>query len=228
MTEFEMVRKEIPYSGTCYLLVKRYDATDFAGALEKQLQQARLEGAQTLYLGCRDGAFAEEERFCCGGHAFRYHSDFYMLKKRLAPENGPVFRMKRLDEGNAPLYAALHNEAFAAVPNAATVDALELARIRSGPCQAGFFMFGGEPVGTYELDLSEELPEIAAVAIRPSLRGAGRGHQAMRTLEQYLLSRGDGEVRLTVASANEAACTLYEKRGFSRISKLSRWFLLES
>jgi len=218
------ITREIPYSGKCYLVLERYDAKSFFTEINKSVNAARKAGARLLYFSSRDRVFAQEADFRCGEYEFRFYSDFDVLEKVLTPEQGPAYRMKPLSPDNAPLYIALKNESFVEVPNAVTTDDEEIRRILGGPYEAGFLMVGGEPQGTYELDFSAAVPEIAAVSIRPSHRGAGRGHMAMHTLEQYLFSRGACAAQLLVASANTRACTLYHARGYRRARHISRWY----
>lgn len=223
---FSIVTREIPYSGKCFLVCERYDAARFPADLNAVIAEAQGLGARSFYFTCRDKAFAQGGDFSAAGFAFLFYSDFYILEKILSVEEGPVYRLKRMNETNAPLFAALYNEAFIDVPNAVTIDDLEIQRILDGPYEAGFLMLGAEPQGVFELDFSGEAAEIAAVAIRPELQGAGGGHRAMRTLEQDLLKRGHTKIQLLVASANERAAGLYKARGYCRARRVSRWFCL--
>lgn len=223
---FKIVTREIPYSGKCFIVLERYDAASFAADLSEQIAEAQSLGARSFYFASHDKAFAQDGDFTADGFSFRFYSDFDILEKALAIEEGPVYRLKRMNETNAPLYTALFNEAFRDVPNAVTIDDPEIQRILSGPYEAGFLMLGAEPQGIFELDLSGEMAEIAAVAIRPELQGAGGGHRAMRTLEQDLLKRGHTKIQLLVASANERAAGLYKARGYCHARRVSRWFYL--
>lgn len=225
---FRIVTREIPYNGKCFLICDRYDEGSFPAEFNEQIRDARALGARSFFFACRDKAFAQGGDFLAAGFAFRFYSDFDILEKLLSQEDGPTYRLKRMNKSNAPLYAALHNEAFRDVANAITIDDQEIQRILGGPYEAGFFMLGAEPQGVFELDFSGEAAEIAAVSIRPELQGMGAGKQAMRTLEQELRSRGHTKVQLLVASANERAVRLYKARGYCHAKRLSRWFCVSS
>ncbi|MDO4573325.1 MAG: GNAT family N-acetyltransferase [Clostridia bacterium] len=184
-------------------------------------------GARAVYLASRDARFLQQRRErCFGGMRFRFYSDFTLLYKALAPEEGPALRMKPADDTNWSLFMAMHNEAFSEVPNAETMDEAALWRLRNGRCEAGFLLYGGAPCGTYVLDFSERRPEIAAVALLEAYRGRGWGHMAMRALERRLLESGAPEAQLLLASANEAAGALYHARGYRSLRRISRWFQL--
>lgn len=223
---FDIVTREIPYSGKCFLVLNRYDEASFDADLSEQINEAQGLGAHSFYFASRDKAFAPDEDFLAAGFTFQFYSDFDILEKSLTAEDGPQYRLKRLNETNAPLYTALFNEAFKDVPNAVTIDDPEIQRILGEPFEAGFLMLGAEPQGVFELDFSGEMAEIAAIAIRPGLQGAGRGHMAMRTLEQDLFRRGHAKIQLLVASANVRAAGLYKARGYCHARRLSRWYSL--
>ncbi len=228
MTELETVLREIPYSGKCYLTCRSYDASDFDLTLRSALENARAHGARELCLGFQDAAHLTMFSLDSADSRFDFYSDFVWMEKRLAAEDGSAYRMKRVNEGNAALFSALYNESFRSVPNAMTMDELTIGEALDGRHEAGFLMNGGAPEGIYELDLSEAVPEIAAIGIRPDLQGAGNGARAMLTLERSLLKRGFSKARLLVATVNRSACALYTKRGFRRTKVLSRWFSVRS
>lgn len=229
MTEFSFITRQIPVRRRCYIICERYDADDFLSALADLSRNAVELGAAEIFFAARDGGeiFPQTKPFACGAFQFSPCCGFDILEKALspAPEGFRPYRLKRLSAGNAALYAALHNESFFDVPNAAFLDAEETGRLLAdGAREAGFFLDGGDPVGTYLFSCAESVPEIAAIAIRKDLWGGGLGARALGTLEQKLLLAGHARVTLTVCDGNARACALYKKSGYRFVRRLSTWF----
>lgn len=229
MTEFSFITKQIPVRRRCYIICERYDADDFLSALAALCREATELGAAEIFFAARDCGqnFSQSEPFVCGAFQFSPCCGFDILEKALspAPEGFRPYRLKRLGADNAALYAALHNESFFDVPNAAFLDAQETDRLLAdGAREAGFFMDGGDPAGTYLLSYAEPVPEIAAIAVRKDLWGGGLGTRALGTLEQKLLLAGHARVTLTVCDGNARACALYRRSGYRFVRRLSTWF----
>ena len=229
MTEFSFITKQIPVRRRCYIICERYDAGDFSSALAALCREATELGAAEIFFAARDcgQSFSQAEPFACGAFRFSLCCGFDILEKALspAPEGFRPYRLKRLSADNTALYATLHNESFFDVPNAAFLDAEETDRLLAdGVCEAGFFMDGGDPAGTYLLSRAGPVPEIAAIAVRKDLWGGGLGDRALGTLEQKLLLAGHARVTLTVCDGNARACALYKKNGYRFVRRLSTWF----
>ncbi|MEG1755477.1 MAG: GNAT family N-acetyltransferase [Clostridia bacterium] len=134
-------------------------------------------------------------------------------------------RIKPLRKSNALLYEALFNESFYSVPNALTMDTQQLQHIQNdSSCSAGFLMEGGMPIGVFELQYDDPIPEIAALAINVDLQGQGYGRRALATLEQRLRSEGFSCAKLLVSSLNQRAIRLYCSAGYLQNQHLSRWY----
>lgn len=229
MTEFSFITKQIPIRRRCYIICERYDADDFLTALAALCRNAVELGAAEIFFAARDCGenFPQAEPFVCGAFQFAPCFGFDILEKTLfpAPAEFRPYRFKRLSAENAALYAALHNEAFFDVPNTAFLDAEETNRLIADDArEAGFFMDGGDPVGTYLLSYAEPVPEIAAIAVRKDLWGGGLGVRALATLEQKLLLAGHARATLIVCDGNARACALYKRSGYRFVRRLSAWF----
>ena len=119
-------------------------------------------------------------------------------------------------------------KALKLVPNSAAVSESDTAdMIENEKRTAGFLMEGGMPVGVFELDFSDAVPEIASVGIRPDLHGNGYGKAALTLLENDLIKRGYRTVKLLVAGTNLSALALYRTGGYRLESIHSRWYETE-
>lgn len=232
MTQLQITDREIETKGTCYVVCTTYDPTDFDAQMAAVLETARRRGARLLCFACQDAAQRfDADAYILGEQRFQFDTAFDILQKPLSAADAaqrPLFRTKRLRQDNAPLYIALYNESFFDVPNARTVDAKETGSVLSDEGRdAGFFMLGGEPFGVFQLDYREDVPEIAALAIRPPYRKQGYGAQALHTLEARLAQEGYPAAQLLTAEKNEAAYALYRANGYEKKRELSRWFCAE-
>ena len=67
---FDIVTREIPYSGKCFLVLNRYDEASFDADLSEQINEAQGLGAHYFYFASRDKAFAPDEDFSAAGFTF--------------------------------------------------------------------------------------------------------------------------------------------------------------
>ena len=229
-SQFDVIDREIPVKGKCYLICRVFDPADFSDALAGLTETAFRRGAAQVYAACRDKAASlPGDGFDAGQWRFTYDGDFYLLYKDLTdPPNGTAPRAlstKPLRAGNAMLFRALYNEAFFSVPNSSTMDEAETEGLLKDDAHiCGFFMEGGMPVGVYQLSMGEEPPEIAVVAVSRDFQGRGYGRRALQTLENILLQRGCRRTKLLVSSRNEAAMGLYRAAGYGQAVRHSTWY----
>ncbi len=104
------------------------------------------------------------------------------------------------------------------MPNARTYTAAGLHR---QGIRAGLAYQGEALVGLYEVDLTEKIPALAALAIAPDLRRQGLGRRLLRTLLDGMRSP---TCTLTVSSANLPALELFRSEGFAQTGVVSNWF----
>ena len=228
---FRVIDREIEPKQKCYIICTAYDPDDFSDRLDTLIRKADERGAKKLFFTCRDAqAEPDENGFTVSRHVFAFGTDFRILTKELTnvvPPRRPI-RMKPLRESNAALYRDIFNEIFFDVPNSATVSESDTAdMIENEKRTAGFLMEGGMPVGVFELDFSDAVPEIASVGIRPDLHGNGYGKAALTLLENDLIKRGYRTVKLLVAGTNLSALALYRTGGYRLESIHSRWYKTE-
>lgn len=228
-TKIRAYSKEVGPKGKCYLVVEQYDAEDFSAVLDELIVYYRARGAQRISIAAKmKSNLTLSDGMRIGAHTFSYDVSFNVYEKTLIADSGRTLRLKSITESNAPLYQAIFNEAFFAVPNSETLLDLDIKELLlDGRRDAGFIMLGGEPMGVFELNYHEEVPEIAAIALLSSFRGAGHGENALRSLEKRLYEKGYGRVQLLVASTNADALKLYEKSGYQISRHVSDWFLIQ-
>ena len=106
------------------------------------------------------------------------------------------------------------------MPNASTLRSTDLRRQNHRYALA---FRGDKPVGAFELDLSEQVPELASLAVEPSLRRQGLGRSLLRSALDSLGAKASS-CSLLVSSANPAALALYESEGFVQTGVVSSWF----
>ena len=79
-------------------------------------------------------------------------------------------------------------------------------------------------VGVYELDLTQEVPEIEGIALQKEVRGQGLGRELLWGVMALLAEAGFDRCKLLVASDNESAFSLYRRTGFRAAGIQSKWF----
>ncbi|WP_040761315.1 GNAT family N-acetyltransferase [Ruminiclostridium cellobioparum] len=163
--------------------------------------------------------------FCTGRYMFEYYTDYNVLRKDFVPENkAGYFDIQLLTQDSAAIYMELHNEAFLSVPLSVLIDEGEMDRILADPnTDAGLFVKDGMIYGTFEIQYGD-IPEISAFSISGSRQGQGYGKLALKTIEQYLESRGYNSVELSVAGRNKRACSLYSDCGYALKKHVSTWY----
>ena len=202
-----LILREIPISGKAYILLR----TVLPGMEEHLVAECasfcRLCGAEQIFASWADG----ELPFLPPAY------DIYLLhvSKSALPEGKPVQLIPMTPENDA-IYQRIYNRCFSHVSHALSYDRGQIARIyREG--QKAFLALDEKdrPYGIGELHGDE----LAAIAVLPKYRGTGMD------LAISLLRLCPGEdLKVTVASDNEAAMHLYEKRGFHLFGVESKWF----
>lgn len=229
---FRVIDREIQPKEKCYIICTAYDSADFSESLDVLIRTAVVRGAKKLYFACQDeNAAFDETGFDIGAYRFVFDTNFLILKKELSgiiPLNRPL-RTKPLRESTAELYRDLTNDIFFSVPNSQTLLESDTEDMLANEKRSsGFLMDGGMPVGIFEFDLSEDVPEIASIGIRSDLQGNGYGKSALKLLENTLYKSGFRSVKLLAAASNHTAMSLYLSNGYSTDRVLSRWYRTES
>lgn len=202
-----LILREIPVSEKAYVLLR----TVLPGMEEALVTECaafcKMCGAVQIFAAWEDG----ELPFLSPAY------EIYLLhvEKSALPDGKPVTLVPMTPDNDA-IYQRIYNRCFLGVSHALSYDRGQIARIyREG--QRAFLALdeNGKPYGIGELHGDE----LAAVAVLPKYRGRGTD------LAVSLLKLCPGEdLKVTVASDNEAAMHLYEKLGFHLSGVESRWY----
>lgn len=222
---YQIYGNEITAKGKGYLVICRCRT----GELEELLCRGRQEllslGATELLVTSRDpGAPLEEGAM--GECRLEFVRDMLELQRELTRLPGSPVRLelKPLNRERGGAWLALHNECFFEMPNSATYGPADLERALEEGHRSGFAVLHGVPVGIYELDLTQDLPEIEGIAIHKDFRSRGLGRELLYGTMELLAGMGCTRCRLLVATDNENAFSLYRRTGFRAAGIQSRWF----
>ena len=217
----EIIQREIPTCGIGYLILRDCPEDRLDEGLKKGMERLKKAGAkQVLATALPDG-----EPFHTGpvGIWRLTHVHDILRLERPLPAEKPELRLnlrspKRGQE--EALYLNLVNRAFREVPNASTQRSSDLRRQNH---RYSLAYQGDKLVGAYELDLSEQVPELVTLAVEPDLWRQGLGRSLLRAALDSLGSK-TSSCFLRVSSANPAALALYESEGFAQTGVVSSWF----
>ncbi len=222
---YQIYAGEIPAKGKAYLVIRRCRA----GELEELLCRGRMEllnlGATELFVTSHDPAAPLEEGRvgdCC----LEFARDMLELRRDLTqlPERPSRLALEELTRERGGAWLALHNECFFEMPNSATYGSADLERALEEGHRCGFAVLDGVTVGVYELDLTQEVPEIEGIALHKDVRGRGLGRELLCGTMELLAGAGAACCKLLVATDNESAFALYRRTGFKAAQIQSRWF----
>ena len=227
-TQIQRVTREIPYRGIAYLIFRRCPAEERDELLRREVRALMDQGAREVYAASTDpeAPLAEGER---GGLRLTHVHDMLEMERALdkgRPRPGGRLRAEPLTEALGERWLTLYNEAFSAVPNAATYGREELAEMLAKPGSCGLVLEGEEPVGIYELDF--QTGEIEGIGLKKTARGRGLGRELLLLAMDLLAERGHDGCWLLVSTANLAAYRLYQETGFSTRQVRSRWYRAET
>lgn len=217
----EIIQKEIPTRGIGYIILRDCPEDRLGDALGKGMERLKKAGAQTVLAT----SLPEGEPLHAGPiDMWRLtHAHDIVAMNRPLPAEKPTLKLslrtpRRGQEET--LYLNLTNNAFAQVPNAATQRPADLRRPNH---RYGLAYQGETLVGTYELDLSEKVPELCSLAVDPELQRQGYGRSLLRAVLDSLGSKVPA-CTLTVASTNLPALGLYQSEGFAQTGIVSDWY----
>lgn len=222
---YQIYAGEIPAKGKAYLVIRRCRT----GELEELLCRGRMEllnlGATELFVTSHDpGAPLEEGQI--GDCRLEFARDMLELRRDLTqlPAGASRLALEPLTRERGGAWLALHNECFFEMPNSATYGPADLERALEEGHRCGFAVLDGVTVGVYELDLTQETPEIEGIALHKDLRGRGLGRELLHGAMGLLAGQGCDCCKLLVATDNESAFALYRRSGFKAARIQSRWF----
>lgn len=217
----EIIQKEIAARGIGYIILRDCPEDRLGEALGKGMEKLKKAGAQTVLAT----SLPEGEPLHAGPVGvwrLTHVHDMISMERPLPAEKSALklnLRAPRRGQEEA-LYLTLTNKAFAQVPNAATQRPTDLRRQNH---RYGLAYQGETLVGTYELDLSEKVPELCSLAVEPELWRQGYGRALLRSVLDSLGGKAPS-CTLTVSSANLPALGLYQSEGFTQTGLVSDWY----
>ena len=202
-----LILREIPVSEQAYILLRTVLPGQAENLVAECASFCKMCGAEEIFASWEDGDLP----FLPPAY------DIYLLHvlKSALPEGKPV-QLTPMTPENDAIFQRIYNRCFSHVSHALSYDRGQIARIYREH-QKAFLALDEKkkPYGIGELHGDE----LAAIAVLPKYRGTGTD------LAISLLQLCPGEeLRVTVASDNDAAMRLYERLGFHLTGVESRWF----
>lgn len=222
---YQIYPGEITAKGKAYLVVEQCRPDELDEVLAQGREKLLSLGATELYVTSRAPG-APLETGCRAGCRLEFVRDMLLLQRDLSPlpRSAGRLALEPLTRARGGAWLALHNECFFEMPNSATYGPADLERALEEGHRCGFALAGGVPAGVYELDLTQDPPEIEGIALHKDMRGQGLGRELLSGVMELLAAEGCPSCRLLVASDNEAAFTLYRRMGFKAAGIQSKWF----
>lgn len=216
----EIIQREIPLRGIGYIILRDCPEDRLGEALGKGMEKLKKAGAKQVWAT----SLPEGEPLHPGpvGLWRLTHVHDILRMERSLPAEKPQLKLNLRSPRKGQeetLYLSLMNRAFQNVPNAATLRPSDL-RLQNHRYSMAYQ--GDKLVGAFELDLSEKVPELMALAVEPELQRQGLGQALLRTALESLGKAPACSLR--VSSANPAALSLYESEGFAQTGVVSSWF----
>lgn len=201
-----LILREIPWSGSAYVLVRSVWNGQAAALLEECRGFCRAVGAESVF-----AAYDAEEL-----PAEPAYDMIRMARPKAGlPEPGKL-ELAPLDRENSAAYLEIYNRCFITVPSAASYDQNSLEPLY-GEDLAWLAKVNGQYAGVAEI--SKE--GLEGIAVLPEYRGLG--HDLALAVLQMVPSP---VLRLKVASTNTRAIALYQRLGFIPECVEKRWFYL--
>lgn len=222
---YQIFAAEITAKGKGYLVVQHCRTGELEELLNRGRQELLSLGATELLVASRDPGAPLEEG-CLGECRLEFVRDILILQRDLSrlPGQPQRLRLEPLTRERGGAWLALHNECFFEMPNSATYGPNDLERALEEGHSCGFAVVNGVTAGVYELDLTQEMPEIEGIALHKDLRRQGLGRELLYGTMALLAGAGYERCKLLVASDNESAFSLYRRTGFKAAGIQSRWF----
>ena len=202
-----LILREIPWSGSAYVLVR---------SVWNEQKEALLEECKSF---CR--AVGAKEIFATYGMEELPAEHAYDMLAMTRPKTGlPVSErpvdLEPLTKANSEAYLRIYNTCFVSVPSAASYDAASLDPLY-GEDLAWLAKVDGVYAGVAEISKAG----LEGIAVLPEYKGLGY-ELALAVLPMV----PSAELRLKVASINDRAVALYDRLGFLSKGAEKRWWRL--
>ena len=201
-----LILREIPWSGSAYVLVRSVWNDQAAALLEECRGFCRAVVAKAICAAYDTEELPAEPA---------YDMIRMTMSKAVLPETAAI-ELVPLDRENSSAYLEIYNRCFAAVPSAASYDEDSLKPLY-GEDLAWLARVDGKYAGVAEI--SKE--GLEGIAVLPEYKGLGY-ELALAVLNMV----PSPVLRLKVASTNVRAIALYRRLGFSAECVEKRWFRL--
>lgn len=222
---YQLYPNEIGAKGKAYLALRRCRAEDVDEALQRGREELLRQGAAEIYVTSSDPAALLEEGVRAGCRLVHARDMLWMERELQGlPAEPAEVSLVPLERSRGGAWLTLHNECFFDMPNSSTYGPQDLERALSPECRCGFVHWNDIPVGVYELDLSQDLPEVEGIALCKGVRGKGLGRSLLAAVLAQLRADGYQRCRLLVATDNQNAFSLYRSMGFKATGVQSQWF----
>lgn len=216
----EIMQREIATKGVGYLILRDCPEDRLGEGLSKGMEKLKKSGAKTVWAT----SLPEGEPLNpgpVGVWRLTHVHDLVSMERTLEGLPKPEVKLnfhsvKR--SADEKLYLELVNRAYFDVPNAKTLRPTDL---RLPNHRTALAFQGDTPVGAYELDLNEKIPELVTLAVSPDLRRQGFGRAILRAALEGLKAPS---CTATVSTANPAALALCAAEGFAQTGVVSSWF----
>lgn len=222
---YQIFAGEITAKGKGYLVIQHCRTGELEELVNRGRQELLNQGATELFVASKDPGAPLEEG-CLGECRLEFVRDILILQRDLSQLPGQPERLtlEPLTRARGGAWLALHNECFFEMPNSATYGPADLERALEEGHRCGFTLVDGVTVGVYELDLTQDLPEIEGIALHKDARGQGLGRELLYGTMGLLAEEGFQCCKLLVATDNEGAFSLYRRNGFKAAGIQSKWF----
>ncbi len=177
-SSYEIFPGEIAAKGKAYMVIHRCRTGELEELLSRGREKLLGMGASELFVTSKDpSAPLSEETW--EGFRLVFVRDILELERELAPlpETDRVV-LEPLTRERGGTWITLHNACFFDMPNSATYGPKDLERAMEEGHRCGFAVVNGVTAGVYELDLTQEPPEIEGDCPPEGIPGEGPGAAA--------------------------------------------------
>ena len=228
---YDLFVSEIVSQRKAYILFQKADdLLAIKEAIQELVPQLKILGANEVFVSSKDiSTTLPEDEFYVNNVLFHYDHQMKRLilspMKKATPEKTPGVTLLPLTASLAKDYLKIYNEGFYLVPNSALYTVEDITRMMYSPSyEGGVVQINGANGGVYELSYTEEVPEVASVALASAYRGKGYGKKVFRSALYKLEQKGFNEAFVQVSTKNIEALSLYIELGFEEESTLSVWY----
>ena len=218
----EVIQREVSTRGIGYLVLRDCPEDRLGEALGKGMERLKKAGARQVWAASLpEGAPLQPGPI--GVWRLNHVHDMIEMSVTLGadrphPEDRLLLKpVKRAADER--VWLELANRAFETVTGTRTYTS---ADFRTQNHRFGLAWQGEKAVGVYDLDMTDKVPCLTALAIAKDLQHQRLGRLLLLTLLEAIPKAPSCTLR--VSTANEPAINLFESAGFAQIGITSSWF----